>query len=80
MFKKIGQRLNKTFTAQPKEPDDNDFEDCPDKFEPMDVAKLPHFYTVSDTKIEAVLREVKTANCIYGVGMLRTLEILGLPS
>jgi hypothetical protein len=81
MFKKIGQRLNKTFTAQPKEPDDNDFEDCPDKFEPMDAKKLPHLYTVSDVQIEVVVREIgRCGNFVYATGMLAALELLGLPS
>ena len=69
--------LNKTFTAQPEEPDDNDFQE---EFEPLDVKKLPHLYTVSDTKVEAVRRKAKNCTDVFAAGMLRTLELLGLPS
>jgi uncharacterized protein (DUF952 family) len=51
------------------------------KFEPMDVQKLPHLYTVSDVQIEAVVREAKISkNVIYAIGMFAALELLGLPS
>jgi hypothetical protein len=57
------------------------------EFEPMDVKKLPHFYTVSDTKVEAVRRQA-SAFCEGGTqysfgcsnGMMIALELLGLPS
>jgi hypothetical protein len=77
MFEKLGQRLNKTFTAQPEEPDDNDFQE---EFEPMDVKKLPHLYTVSDVQIEAVRREAENCNGAVAYGVLKALELLGLPS
>jgi hypothetical protein len=77
MFKKMGKYLESKYTDQLEEPDDNDFQE---EFEPMDVQKLPHLYTVSDTKIEAVMRELKDCNGVYAAGMLRTLGILELPS
>ena len=51
-----------------------------EKFEPMDVKKLPHLYTVSDVQIQKVIREAKSGGPVVRYGMLRALEVLGLPS
>ena len=50
------------------------------KFEPDDPKTYEHLYTVSDTNVEAVRRQAKNCTDIFAAGMLRTLEILGLPS
>jgi hypothetical protein len=68
----------RTFTPQPEEPDDNDFQECPDKFEPMQRDTTPKLRTVSDSSIADVKKEAQNCAAVYGCGMLRTLEILGL--
>jgi hypothetical protein len=78
MFEKLGKYLESKYTAQPEEPDDNDFVE---EFEPDDHTKYPHLYTVSSIRVEAVLREIgKCGNRTYASGMFMTLEVLGLPS
>jgi hypothetical protein len=77
MFEKIGGRLNKAFTAQPEDPDDNDFQD---EFEPDGPKTLPHLYTVSDIQIEAVRRAMERHSPVAACAMQYALQLLGLPS
>jgi len=63
-FKTIRQRLAGLFTAQPEEPDKDDFPECPDKFEPDDPTKYPHLTSdnsryISGRSIRVIIRELK---------------------
>jgi hypothetical protein len=93
MFETIRKRLESKYTPQPEEPDKDDFQE---EFEPDDPKTYEHLYTVSDVQIEAVRREIKKCNEVYppadvpfklqmqllylSFGMLKALELLGLPS
>jgi hypothetical protein len=63
-FKTIRQRLAGLFTDQPKEPDKDDFPECPDKFEPDDPTKYPHLTSdnnryISGRSAQVIIRELK---------------------